>query len=517
MTSPDNRATTSRRSSTRRNTRIEVTNFGPVAKGAVDLRPLTVFVGRSNSGKTYVASLIYALHRTFAGFPPFPMVYRSSGPSFGVQHDWSYFGVESPPTVADLSEDEIHHVRSKLERRDGPLTFSDFPQRLCSAVRSHVEASTSFEHDLLADLKRCFDITSVSALRSWGQPDGMTVATVVSQGNRELWRTDLGVSEGDGTVSVRIEAEDFVLVPEDDKPTRDRLMDAIDRKGSRVFDDILDAAMAGREPDAYYLPASRGGIMECRRLIESGLVERSTRWRLEHPRELPTISGIVADFLQRLILYDEGGAVDSPGLDLARDLERRVLLGQVRYTGRSKEGVEFEYRPENATRSIRLSRSSSMVSELAPVVLMLRGFVKSHDLLILEEPESHLHPHAQMKMAESLAAIVRAGVQVLVTTHSDWLLQEIGNLLREGELRESPVDPSSGSSRRSWLNQDEVGVWLFRDDGPGVGTTVKEIPFDPSEGVDPAEYEEVERELYNRSADLQNRLVGRSVAAREHE
>ena len=86
-------------------------------------------------------------------------------------------------------------------------------------------------------------------------------------------------------------------------------------RGPRVFDDILDAAMAGREPDAYYLPASRGGIMECRRLIESGLVERSTRWRLEHPRELPTISGIVADFLQRLILYDEGGAVDSPGLD----------------------------------------------------------------------------------------------------------------------------------------------------------------------------------------------------------
>ena len=82
---------------------------------------------------------------------------------------------ESPPTVADLSEDEIHHVRSKLERRDGPLTFSDFPQRLCSAVRSHVEASTSFEHDLLADLKRCFEhhlCIGVAIVGATGRHDG---------------------------------------------------------------------------------------------------------------------------------------------------------------------------------------------------------------------------------------------------------------------------------------------------------------------------------------------------------
>ena len=517
MTSPDNPATTSRRVSSRRNIRIEVANFGPVTHGAVDLRPLTVFVGRSDSGKTYVASLIYALHRTFAGFPPYPVVYRSSAPSFGVGHDWSYFGVESPPTVADLSEDEIRHVRSKLEMCDRPFTFSDFPQRLCNAVRSHVEASKSFEHDLLADLKRCFEVTSVSALRSWGRTDGMKVATVISQDDRKLWRAELGVTEGDGTVGVRIEAEDFVLVPEDDKCTRARLLDALNRKRSRVFDAVLDAVMAGREPNAYYLPASRGGIMECHRLIESGLVERSTRWRLEHPQELPTISGIVADFLQRLILYDEDGPVNSPGFELARVLERGVLRGQVRYTGRSKAGIEFEYRPQKTNRSIRLSRSSSMVSELAPVVLTLRGFVKSHDLLILEEPESHLHPHAQTKMAESLAAVVRAGVQVLVTTHSDWLLQEIGNLLRKGVIQTSPVDPRRGSPGQSWLHPDEVGVWLFHDDGTGVGTTVREISFNESEGVDPQEYEEVERELYNRSADLQNQLDERRVAAREHE
>ena len=51
---------------------IEVTDFGPIAKAKLDLRPLTVFVGPSNTGKSYLATLIYALHRFFGGFATEP-------------------------------------------------------------------------------------------------------------------------------------------------------------------------------------------------------------------------------------------------------------------------------------------------------------------------------------------------------------------------------------------------------------------------------------------------------------
>ena len=44
---------------------LTVSNFGPIAKANIDLRPLTVFVGPSNTGKSYLAILIYALHRFF--------------------------------------------------------------------------------------------------------------------------------------------------------------------------------------------------------------------------------------------------------------------------------------------------------------------------------------------------------------------------------------------------------------------------------------------------------------------
>ena len=56
------------------NVNISVENFGPIEKADIDLRPLTIFVGESNTGKTYLATLIYALDRAFEGISkvPFP-------------------------------------------------------------------------------------------------------------------------------------------------------------------------------------------------------------------------------------------------------------------------------------------------------------------------------------------------------------------------------------------------------------------------------------------------------------
>ena len=45
---------------------VSVENFGPIREGTVELRPLTVFVGANNSGKSYLATLIYAISRTLA-------------------------------------------------------------------------------------------------------------------------------------------------------------------------------------------------------------------------------------------------------------------------------------------------------------------------------------------------------------------------------------------------------------------------------------------------------------------
>ena len=45
--------------------KLTVKNFGPIRKATVDVKPMTVFVGPSNTGKSYMAILIYTIAKVF--------------------------------------------------------------------------------------------------------------------------------------------------------------------------------------------------------------------------------------------------------------------------------------------------------------------------------------------------------------------------------------------------------------------------------------------------------------------
>lgn len=216
---------------------------------------------------------------------------------------------------------------------------------------------------------------------------------------------------------------------------------------------------------------------------------------MEDSSDIATLSGGLADFLRLLIRYEEPDTPDDKLFTIAKSLETGVLAGDIITKSSPSGPSEFLYRPQGMKEDILMSQASSMVSELAPLVLFLRSGIKPGDTLIIEEPEAHLHPGAQADMAVILTRLVRAGVRVIITTHSDWLLEEIGNLTLEGLLEEDADEPSS------WLLPDEVGVWHFQRDKP-----VKEIPFHPRDGISPEDYGNVAEGLYNRSVNLQQKL-----------
>ena len=522
MGTSDNRMTPNKKF---RNTsvRFEVTNFGPIESGAVDMRPLTIFVGPSNTGKTYLAVLIYALNRILEGFPRIPLMR-----SFDYRHRLFFGSGELSKLNTTIRNEELRVLLAKLASDVKNLRLSDFPESVRDAIKMSLEHTEFLQDGIEEEIRRCFDIDSVSNLiRLPGRQNETHISLAVSEEGQDLWHFHMNVS-GSGVVADS-QVEDTVIFP---KPWRrskyfyrisDRLIDLTDReiistrdrRGRRyllesLFEEILtritDVVASGRV-GTYYLPAARSGIMQSHRVIASSLVTRSTRAGLERFPELPTFSGVMADFMQRLILYEDNRSSKRTMNALADQLENEALAGKIR-TKRPLSGgyPEFVYRPLNTDQDIRLTRASSMVSELAPVVLFLRGSIQRGDTLIIEEPEAHLHPAAQTRMAVTLARMVRAGVRVVVTTHSDWLLKEIGNLMREGELGEQPGSPSDGEKLPSALRPEEVGIWLFRKDGSDSGSTVEEIPFDRIEGVEPRDYEDVAEALYNRSADLQNRL-----------
>ena len=459
------------------NVHIAVENFGPIEKAEIDLRPLTVFVGGSNTGKTYLAALIYALYQAFEGFDPVPW---PDDVISALQHAIFRLGMEQ--------DEEMLKTLEKLNNREQSFKFSDLPQWLCA----HIEEDLDDPERFASELKRCFDLNAVSELIQFtgSESNILKISLNVSKKNQLFWNFEMKISESDITMSGNIN-NDMILRMKD-KERSQAVLDFADLAG-------LLHVNRSETPHFYYLPAPRGGIMETHGVILSSLVEGATRVGLKRSSGNATISGMIADFLKQIINYDERHLFSDEMSGIAKILEDEVLRGEIEVQRPAGGYPEFRYRPRKAEQSLSMSRSSAMVSELAPLVLFLRGVVQIGDTLIIEEPEAHLHPRAQTKVALILARLVRSGVRVIITTHSDWLLEQIGNLVREGEVMKLGKNRSEPTT---WLTKEEVGAWWFRTDKP-----VKEIPFDSIEGIEPKDYYDVAEELHNDTVELQQHLL----------
>ena len=147
---------------------ISVRNFGPITEADLDLRPLTVFVGSSNTGKTYLSVLIYALHRMFEGFSEFLPLYNLEQ----LAANWYY---KRPVDTTQKIIDKLNIGK--------PLAFSDLPQEVRELALKNLRLGPISEN-IEDELKRCFDLDSAAVYsRKWSvwlirldrnQPHSMT-------------------------------------------------------------------------------------------------------------------------------------------------------------------------------------------------------------------------------------------------------------------------------------------------------------------------------------------------------
>tara|TARA_Y100000052_G_C2950851_1_gene87071 strand:- start:292 stop:1425 length:1134 start_codon:yes stop_codon:yes gene_type:complete len=90
------------------------------------------------------------------------------------------------------------------------------------------------------------------------------------------------------------------------------------------------------------------------------------------------------------------------------------------------------------------------LSYVFPIVVSAL-LAKPGDILVIDSPEAHLHPHGQSKMGEFLAAISNSGVQIIIETHSDHMV----NGLRLAVAR-------------SIVPHDQVGIHFFNSKSENI-------------------------------------------------
>lgn len=380
----------------RPNAVLEVGVLGPVRNATIELAPFVMLVGKNNTGKSYLANLIWAF-RNFRS----AVVGRNSKDSFeppkwfrdflSENHEQNgYEPLEIDGSrIADILNDWLDRHISRVVRRI--FAFDNTP---AEAIRIKLRGSIWLRKMPVAP-NAFGSIAEDKDISSWEMSD---------VDPRTLPEPEDGM-RGYKSHTLRPFPEDF---------------------SSEIFAEICERFVIGERGghSTTYLPAARSGLMlSLPSLYASILEDFGLGDESEVTGQLPLAT---VRFLQALTRrrYDPN---KGPHSTIADFLEQDVVRGEI--SREESSSARFSYAPAGSKTILPLHVTSSLVSEMAPFLFLLRnnGLLGG---IVFEEPEAHLHLAAQRSMARAVARIYNGGAPVTLTTHSDTFVQQINVLGR---------------------------------------------------------------------------------------
>ncbi len=144
-----------------------------------------------------------------------------------------------------------------------------------------------------------------------------------------------------------------------------------------------------------------------------------------------------------------------------------------------------------------LHLTSSSAKSLIGLSFYVKHIAKKNDILIIDEPELNLHPDNQRKLARLFATLVNSGINIFITTHSDYIIKEFSNLI----MLSNSFDKRAKIMYKYDYNENEVldidSVKLYVS---GCDNRLKELKIDKKLGIEIDSFDAVINDL-NSSTD----------------
>jgi len=394
---------------------IKFNNLGKIKETELDLRPLTIIIGPNNSNKTYIAYSVYALWEQLAD------IYI---PFYQQQKDCLSLPIDT----------YVESLKLKKEQRTVNLEnfFQDSSHKLFADT--HIELDIS-KDEIKENLTRIF-----------------TGKNNISDNNLllEIKEDILYMRPLDNKITINL---DVFLTP-------------------TICEMLFPIPLA--------LPAERNALILTYKLLSN----RRYKLMKDTQREIFSKSDLdkrqlallkeqgdtgypkpVEDFLDFLIDVEMAKKPDAEAefQELADRIEQHIQNRNKLYLEPMRlGGKEIKVRVKKGL-DIDLHNASSAIRQLAPLLLYLRYRAKKNDFLIIDEPEMNLHPEAQAKLLEIFGMMVNAGIRILITTHSPYLLAHLNNLVHDNVKAAEPAASSLYlKDGRAFLSTEQVSAYEMK-------------------------------------------------------
>ncbi|MBF0540130.1 MAG: AAA family ATPase [Nitrospirae bacterium] len=458
--------------------RLEVKNFGPISKADVEIKPLTMFIGPNNSGKSYLAMLVRSAYIPLELNLVVNFMKSNNSADQYISNFFANSKIEPNEELTIPKKQAEKLIKKYLNKLY--LFNTDIIMRLFS---SHFkDLIQSYQNEFSIKIKQHKILTRLSYKKSDNKLKSNFSLKIIPKKItlKNIDNTNIGNFSDEMVININ------------------QRHNKINK--NNAFNEMIHAFYFDYNliNITFYLPAERSMLMKVGKTIASEIIYKA---QLAGIKDLETskISGAEAEFLLNIInLPEKKGHFYS----LASEFERELIDGEIalKFTDKPYPEIKFIFHESD----IPLHRASSTVTTIAPLILYLKYLIEPGHVLIIEEPESHLDPKNQTILAKYLVRLRRAGVYIVITTHSEYLFSQLNNFLLLSKVNPEERIKKFGYKEDDYLNPDEMSAYVFEKDKKSIGFNTKKIKID--KGVMDDEFLFIHEALYKESFNLQQNL-----------
>ena len=382
---------------------LGVENFAKIESAKICINKYTVLVGENNSGKTFLMQLVQGISEKLAY-----LVDETIMQNLLIYED---SGIKKYIINAENISLLLEHINGKLVQEKENIVREIFGREIPIEklyVDAMLENGESYYLLLMNSrvkkdsklLKEFYKVYMDFAIRLIDKYDDATacIAIMENEKNKEPMPVSMHISYND-----------------DEKST---------------FNNTINTIIGY---NSLFLPASRTGLLLLYREFFANRKDEEISFiitddkLIEGKKKIANLTKPVYEFLRFLQTYSE-----NENKRFSKELiffEEHLIEGHISLN--KQEGLFYNSKNENG--KVPMYLASSMINEVAPLVLAITSS-EMYNRLIIDEAEASLHPQKQLELVRFFNRLNNSGMKLIVSTHSDTFVSKLNNLYLLSEM-----------------------------------------------------------------------------------